>query len=171
MADDQALSDDATDDFGSIGEQSVTNSDAATRRRSARPVKRAVPLDPAEDEVAAVEVSDATARIEAVRASRPVRRTSNTALATTTDETHGKTTEKKGRPTKSRDEVADTDKRVGPAEFTRQSIAELRKVVWPTGGQLGRYFLVVLLFVLFIITYVGLLDVFFGWGLLKLLGK
>ncbi len=56
-------------------------------------------------------------------------------------------------------------------EFSRQSAAELRKVIWPTGDQLRQYFVVVLIFVLFIITFVGLLDLFFGWGLLKLLGN
>ena len=80
-------------------------------------------------------------------------------------------TPKKGRATaKQPGTVAARSRRTTPPEFVRQSVAELRKVVWPTGDQLRQYFIVVLLFVLFIIAYVGLLDLFFGWGLLKLFG-
>lgn len=62
------------------------------------------------------------------------------------------------------------DKRVGPGQFIRECVEELRKVVWPTGEQLSNYFVVVLLFVLFIIAYVSLLDGGFGWLLLKIFG-
>ena len=62
-------------------------------------------------------------------------------------------------------------KRTTPGEFVEQSVGELRKVIWPTADQLRQYFIVVLMFVLFIMTYVGLLDLLFGWGLLKLLGQ
>ncbi len=44
----------------------------------------------------------------------------------------------------------------------QQSVAELRKVVYPTGPQLANYFVVVLIFVLFIIAYVSLLDLGIG---------
>ena len=47
---------------------------------------------------------------------------------------------------------------------------ELKKVIWPTGLQVRQYFVVVLVFVLFIIAYVGLLDLGFGALLLRLLG-
>ena len=57
-----------------------------------------------------------------------------------------------------------------PAEFVRQSVDELKKVIWPTGLQVRQYFVVVLVFVLFIIAYVGLLDLGFGALLLRLLG-
>ena len=57
-----------------------------------------------------------------------------------------------------------------PARFVKESVAELRKVVWPTGSQVRQYFVVVLAFVLFIIAFVGLLDFGLGWALLKLLG-
>ena len=61
--------------------------------------------------------------------------------------------------------------RTGPVTFTKQSVAELRKVKWPTGDELGQYFLVVLVFVLLIIAYVSGLDVLFGWIIIKLFGN
>ena len=61
--------------------------------------------------------------------------------------------------------------RIGPVAFTKQSVAELRKVKWPTGDELGQYFLVVLVFVLLIIAYVSSLDVLFGWIVIKLFGN
>lgn len=78
---------------------------------------------------------------------------------------------KKDSATPKRDRVkADGSPKVGPAQFVRESIEELKKVVWPTGAQLSQYFVVVLVFVLFIIAFVGLLDFAFGWVLLKLFG-
>ena len=79
---------------------------------------------------------------------------------------------KKDAPIKTRKEATAvaTEKRTGPVTFVQQSIAELRKVVWPTGAQLSQYFVVVLIFVLFMIAVVSLLDFAFGWALLKLLG-
>ena len=41
-------------------------------------------------------------------------------------------------------------------------MAELRKVVWPTQEQLVTYFLVVMVFVLFMIALVSMLDLGFG---------
>ena len=67
----------------------------------------------------------------------------------------------KGTPTAKRD-VAPTQTRTTPVAFVKQSVGELRKVVYPTGQQLGNYFLVVLVFVLFIIAYVSLLDLGIG---------
>lgn len=74
--------------------------------------------------------------------------------------------EKKGRATP-RQRTARTGKRTGPIAFVSESIAELRKVVYPTGPQLLNYFVVVLIFVLFIIAFVSLLDLGFGWAVLK----
>ena len=56
----------------------------------------------------------------------------------------------------------DRDKRTSPATFYRQVVAELRKVVWPTREQLWTYFLVVMIFVLFMMALVALLDLGFG---------
>lgn len=52
----------------------------------------------------------------------------------------------------------------------RESVAELRKVVWPTVPQLRTYFVVVLIFVTFVIALVGLLDFGLGWALLRIFG-
>jgi len=67
----------------------------------------------------------------------------------------------KGTPTAKRD-VEPTRKRTTPVAFVRQSVGELRKVVYPSGQQLGNYFVVVLVFVLFIIAFVSLLDLGIG---------
>ena len=60
----------------------------------------------------------------------------------------------------SRDSSA--DKRSSLPTFYRQVIAELRKVVYPTQEQLITYFLVVMVFVIFMMTFVSLLDLAFG---------
>ena len=49
-------------------------------------------------------------------------------------------------------------KRTSPALFVRQIIAELRKVVWPTRGELLTYTSVVIVFVVCIIGVVALFD-------------
>lgn len=67
----------------------------------------------------------------------------------------------KGTPTAKRD-VEPVEKRTTPVAFVQQSVGELRKVVYPTGQQLGNYFVVVLVFVLFIIALVSLLDLGIG---------
>ncbi len=54
------------------------------------------------------------------------------------------------------------DKRTSPATFYRQVVAELRKVVWPTQQQLITYFIVVLVFVAVVMSFVSLLDLGFG---------
>jgi len=77
---------------------------------------------------------------------------------------------KKNRPTRTRAEAtqADAPKRTGLGEFIGQIIQELKKVSWPSSGQLTRFFIVVLVFVVFMITLISLLDLFFGWAMLKL---
>ncbi len=54
--------------------------------------------------------------------------------------------------------------------FFRQVIAELRKVIWPTREQLVTYFMVVLVFVLFMIALVSLLDYGFNTIMFKVFG-
>jgi preprotein translocase subunit SecE len=56
------------------------------------------------------------------------------------------------------------------ALFYRQVIAEMRKVVWPTRTQLITYTAVVIVFVLFIIALVSVLDLGIGWATLHLFG-
>lgn len=48
------------------------------------------------------------------------------------------------------------------ALFVRQVIAELKKVVRPTRTELFTFFVVVIVFVLVIMAYVGLIDLGFG---------
>jgi preprotein translocase subunit SecE len=73
----------------------------------------------------------------------------------------------KGAPTTKRDRPAKPE-RTTPIKFVRQSIGELQKVVYPTGQQLINYFVVVLVFVLFVIAYVSLLDLGLGWAIFKI---
>ena len=72
----------------------------------------------------------------------------------------------KGAPTNKRDQPVKRE-RTTPVKFVRQSIGELRKVVYPTGQQLLNYFVVVLVFVLFVIAYVSLLDLGLGWAIFR----
>lgn len=82
---------------------------------------------------------------------------------------------KKAAPTRKRSDAqvehVDPYKAKNPAHFVRQSTDELKKVVWPTWPTLVRYFAAVLIFVLFIIAVVALLDAAFGWALLQILGN
>jgi len=47
---------------------------------------------------------------------------------------------------------------IGPLRFLREVYDELRKVVWPTGGELYRYTLIVLFTVLILATFIGGVD-------------
>jgi preprotein translocase subunit SecE len=73
----------------------------------------------------------------------------------------------KGAATAKRDGPAKPE-RTTPVKFVRQSVGELRKVVYPTGQQLINYFVVVLVFVLFVIAYVSVLDLALGAAILKI---
>ena len=76
---------------------------------------------------------------------------------------------KKGHATHRRNKPVEVQKkRISLFAFIRQSVAELRKVVWPKGDTVGQYFIVVFVFVVFIMLVVAGLDAFFGWGLLRL---
>ena len=55
-----------------------------------------------------------------------------------------------------------TDKRTSIPTFYRQVVAELRKVVYPTQEQLITYFIVVMVFVIFMMAMVSVLDLAFG---------
>ena len=78
----------------------------------------------------------------------------------------GRSKKDKATPKQKRDSVE--HKRTGPVTFVQQSVAELRKVVYPTGQQLVNYFVVVLIFVLFIIAYVSLLDLGIGAAIFRI---
>jgi len=47
------------------------------------------------------------------------------------------------------------------ALFFRQVVDELRKVVWPTTGELWTYFSVVVVFIVAIMAFTGILDTAF----------
>lgn len=107
----------------------------------------------------AAQVPEAESVAAAARSARPQRRVADV--------------EKKDAATPKRRKASASAKRskgTTPAEFVRQSVDELKKVIWPTGLQVRQYFVVVLVFVLFIIAYVGLLDLGFGALLMRLLG-
>jgi len=76
----------------------------------------------------------------------------------------------KGRATPKQRRSVEKQRRTGPVKFIGESVAELRKVVYPTGSQLRTYFVVVLVFVLFVIAFVSLLDLAFGALILKVFG-
>jgi len=73
--------------------------------------------------------------------------------------TKGVATAGRNRPVRQR--------RTTPVGFVKESVGELRKVVYPTGQQLLNYFVVVLVFVLFVIAYVSLLDLGMGWAIFR----
>jgi preprotein translocase subunit SecE len=58
-----------------------------------------------------------------------------------------------------------------PSDFIRQIIAELRKVVRPSRSELWTFFLVVIVFVLAIMVFVGVLDFLFGQLVFFVLGS
>ena len=55
-----------------------------------------------------------------------------------------------------------SEQRTSIPTFYRQVVAELRKVVYPTQEQLVTYFLVVMVFVIFMMAFVSVLDLGFG---------
>jgi preprotein translocase subunit SecE len=126
--------------------------------------------EPTNEELAAlsqpVEESDDDADRDAdlVGVGAPTRRSGGSGAG---EQGSKQSTEKKGRPTPKRDTGSSADKRTGPVTFVKESVGELRKVVYPTGPQLLNYFVVVLIFVLFVIAFVSVLDLAFGWAILK----
>lgn len=105
------------------------------------------------------QLAQAESVAQKARSSRPVRKGAATTVA-------------KGAPTTARKRSAQavTDRPTGPVQFVGESVEQLKKVVWPTWSQVQQYFWAVLVFVLIVITYVGLLDLGFGWVMLKLFG-
>ncbi len=75
------------------------------------------------------------------------------------------------RSTSSSSDRQPTNKgRTSLALFFRQVIAELRKVIWPTRDQLVTYFLVVLVFVMFMMAFVSVLDFAFNQAMFQIFG-
>jgi preprotein translocase subunit SecE len=97
----------------------------------------------------------------AAAGARPARK----AVATEAPGGKGHSTPKRRRST-----TTEEHRRTTPVDFVRESVAELKKVVWPTSSQLQQYFVVVLVFVLIMIGIVSLLDLGFGTLLLQIFG-
>jgi preprotein translocase subunit SecE len=76
--------------------------------------------------------------------------------------------QKKEKATPRQRQTVEKERRTGPVKFVRESVSELQKVVYPTGQQLINYFIVVLIFVLFIIAIVSLLDLAFGKAIIAI---
>ena len=71
------------------------------------------------------------------------------------------------KPTREAEESGKTD----PVTFVRQSVAELRKVVWPTQEQLVTYFIVVMVFVVVMMAFIAALDLGFGELVFAIFGR
>jgi preprotein translocase subunit SecE len=127
--------------------------------------------EPGSDEVvdeATTEESDGepSSERELVAAGRASRSAGTTSSDAESRSGGGRAKKDRATPKQKRDRVE--HKRTGPVTFVRQSVAELRKVVYPTGPQLANYFVVVLIFVLFIIAYVSLLDLGIGAAVFRI---
>ena len=163
-----ALGDASDDQFGASGvegapEPSETTDNAGTgrRRTSPAPVRRdASNVDPEANDEAIAQLEDGFTDDEQAAASE-TRRNANAPVKKTT------ATRKRSESKKAE---YDPYTAKNPATFVRQSAGEIKKVVWPTWPQLTVLFMSVLIFVLFMIAFVGLLDMLFGWGLLATLG-
>lgn len=57
-----------------------------------------------------------------------------------------------------------------PTRFVRESISELRKVLWPSRNELVTYSIVVIVFVVVMVSIVAGLDVGFAKLVLKVFG-
>ena len=58
----------------------------------------------------------------------------------------------------------------GPTRFVRESISELRKVLWPSRNELVTYAFVVIVFVVIMVAIVAGLDIGFARLVLLLFG-
>ncbi len=131
------------------------------RRSGSAPVRRdAAAVDPDADDEAIADLEDGFTPAEQ-SAAASMRRSANAPVK--------KTTATRKRSESEREEF-DPYTAKNPATFVKQSAGEIKKVVWPTWPQLTVLFFAVLIFVVFMIAFVGLLDYLFGFGLLALLG-
>ena len=108
-----------------------------------------------------IELTEEEQVAQAAAQSRPVRK-----VAAPVETGKGRATPKR----RTAQPGGDEHQRATPPQFVRESVAELKKVVWPTGSQLQQYFLVVLIFVLIMIGIVTALDLLFGAGILAIFG-
>jgi preprotein translocase subunit SecE len=63
------------------------------------------------------------------------------------------------------------EERTTPAQFIREVRGELRKVAWPTRGEVVNYSIIVLVAVVLLTAFVAALDFAFGDVLLKLFSR
>ncbi|WP_162958182.1 preprotein translocase subunit SecE [Nocardia yunnanensis] len=110
----------------------------------------------------------AVARPSGKRSARRARAASSTATIERPSPTKA-TTKQSGKAKK-----AGKDGRANPFvslwTFLKQVVAELRKVIWPNRKQMVTYTSVVLVFVIFVIAFIGGLDVAFIKGVSWLFG-
>ena len=64
-----------------------------------------------------------------------------------------------------------TEKRTSAPQFLREVRGELRKVAWPTRGEVVNYSIIVLVAIVLLTAYVAFLDYGFGDVLLKLFSR
>ncbi|MGH3265907.1 MAG: preprotein translocase subunit SecE [Trebonia sp.] len=57
-----------------------------------------------------------------------------------------------------------------PARFVRESVSEMRKVLWPTRNELVTYSIVVILFIAILVAIVAGLDIGFAKLVLRIFG-
>ncbi len=70
---------------------------------------------------------------------------------------------------KHKDGISNPFKRA--ANFVQESIAELRRVVWPTQKQVVTYTVIVLVFVTVMSLLVSAIDILVGRGILRIFGS
>jgi preprotein translocase subunit SecE len=129
---------------------------------------------PEEREGAAVRPSTAAARRERRASSRPAARKDGSSAESKKSVVKSDSSDedaKKGRPTKTRDGQEKRPSLIGRFfRYLREVISELRKVIWPTRKQLVTYTGVVLVFVVFMVALVWVLDFGFGAAVFELFG-
>ncbi|MQY18302.1 Protein translocase subunit SecE [Nocardia sp. RB20] len=114
--------------------------------------------------------------------SRPTgKRSSRRARSGSSDHETGSvaTIERSGRDEGSRKAAKSSGKKAGGGmgnpfkrlvKFLKEVVQELRKVIWPSRKQMVTYTTVVLVFVVFTVAFISLLDLAFNWGVNWLFG-
>ena len=59
---------------------------------------------------------------------------------------------------------------IGPVRYARESISELRKVLWPSRNELVTYSIVVIVFVVIMVAIVAGLDIGFAKLVVEIFG-
>ena len=64
-----------------------------------------------------------------------------------------------------------TEERASPGQFLREVRGELRKVAWPSRGEVINYSIIVFITLIILTAFIGLLDWGFGEAVLKLFDR